>query len=369
MEDAAGAAASPASRAEQDPLPGGMPGALQLMQRRLGSTDPGSSAAALPAPVQAAQVLGPRPTAATGAIAAAASPQYNAAIDQSQPPPPLPAVTAKRKWRSFMQGPLAASESPQPAQQQVQVQQPQPQLDKPKAQGQQDIRTSLSQWQPQRAGMHLPRVSTVSPAAGLTTNSRAMRPSSSIPAPALQPGGLFAHFALGSSSLAAAPGMQASVRQPAVAAASPLPLPQPAALLGSWAGAKSGASAASADQENEPAAGGISKRRKLSSLLPLSSQLGLAPRPELPPVGPPLRAAEAAADPMPRKPLLPRLAWLSGRFSGPAAAPAPAMLEAAVSTARPPDVLPHAQASLQAAAQHSPPVGVPSIGVGVFDFL
>ncbi|KAL4457640.1 hypothetical protein ABPG75_012505 [Micractinium tetrahymenae] len=383
-EDGAAAAASPAAaRPELDAPPGGMPGALQLMQRRLGSTGGAPRAAAAPAPVPAPPQQASRQTPAAAAAGSAASPQTSMAavparVQLALPPPP--AAAAKGKWRSFVQAPQAA---PEPAQQQ---QQPPPQ-EKPRPQGQQDIRASLSQWQqrqPQRAGMfgRPPSAGITVPAAGPGLSGSALRPGNSVPAPSFQPGGLFSRFALGSGSAAEVPAAAPAAQQAAVAA-----VHQPhheqwqqqqesAPLFGIRAAAASFPSAARPDQENEPDGETANKRRKLSSLLPPSTLLGSALPlvPLVPQAAEPARAPQAsvAAAPPPRKPVLPKLAWLSGRFGSAAATPDPAVLAAPADSANEPAVpLPAAAPPPPppAAPQQIPPAEVGGLGTGMFDFF
>lgn len=386
-EEPAGVAALPTTdSAERDPPPGGMPSALHLMQRRLGSAAPAAKAAYVPAPLQALQLLGPSQTAPAAAMQSTA-----ASTQLALPALPSPAAAAaKGKWRTFVQGQQAASaaEPLLPEQQQPQQQQHQHQRDKPKTQGQQDIRTSLSQWQqrqPQRAGMFMrPAGTSVAvPEAGLPANPSAKPPSSSaMPAPSLKPGGMFARFALGGSSPLAVPAVPAAAQQPTVAAAlQPRQAPQPPAVAGfeSWTVETNGFSG----QENNSAMRAPSKcRKRKSSPLPLPSRQRTLAAPLVPSmVETAPRAPEAATALLSRKLLLPKLAWLSGRFSSADAAGAadaadaaqPQVLPATASAALPSAAAPAAQLPCAAAppptVERNLPAELVGLGGGVFDFL
>ncbi|KAL4421686.1 hypothetical protein ABPG77_010630 [Micractinium sp. CCAP 211/92] len=302
-EEAAGTVALPTvGPAEQGLLLDGTADALRLMQRRQGSTDSAPRAAALPATAQAPPGRPGRPGRQASQAVANAAADTSAGSKLSATPDPMQrlvqpqlAAAAKGKWRTFVQGSRAACEPRSPAQQlpreqEQQAQQPQQQGDECKTLGQKDLRSSLSQWQqrqPQRAGMHLPGSIAAAPAAGGSSSLSTMLPSSIVPSPSFQTGGL----------------------QPDL------------------------------------------------SELPVMSSVEAAP--------------EAA---LPRRPLLPNLAWLSGRFSSADAAMAPAAPKAPLSAAQPPsDVLPPALVSLHSkqtrVVPHGAPAEVPSIGGGLFDFL
>lgn len=381
-EEAAGIAALPTvGPAEQGLLLDGTADALRLMQRRQGSTDSAPRAAPVPATAQAPTLQLASQAVANAAADTSAGSKLSATPDAMQRPvQPQLAAAAKGKWGTFVQGSRAACEPQSPAQQlpreqEQQAQQPQQQGDKCKTLGQKGLRSSLSQWQqrqPQRAGMHLPGSIAAAPAAGGSSSLSTMLPSSIVPSPSFQTGGLFARFALGSRSTAGAPVMQTAVQQPPAATALQQgrehQQPQLPPLFGSWCPTKLGASSISAGQENDPVAVATSKRRKLSSLLPPSRQPDLL---ELPVMSSVEAAPEAA---LPRRPLLPNLAWLSGRFSSADAAMAPAAPKAPLSAAQPPaDVLPPALVSLHSkqtrVVPNGAPAEVPSIGGGLFDFL